>query len=173
MTGKITPISPSKFRVALRFRNLIQIPGLLLLLFSNSLSLAQHELHEMSAAGDLPVTTVPADNEVLVAAPESIMLHFDSKVRLVKLVLRNSANEFVEIGFRYRPGEGIHYMQNFPELSEADYYTVEWAVLDGQGKLSKGSFHFSFGDNARPASFYLEQMDHPQHIMAPDYRLLQ
>ncbi|MCB1672110.1 MAG: copper resistance protein CopC [Gammaproteobacteria bacterium] len=154
-------------------RRLLLISGLLLALCSGSAVMAQHEMHNMSSAGGLDVTTMPADNAVLGSAPDSVMLHFASEMQLVKLVLKDSTNKFVDIGFRYRPVTGMHYMQNIPELAAADYYTVEWAVLDGDGKLTKGNFHFSFGSDAKPPTFYLDKMEHPQHIMSPDYRLLQ
>ena len=159
------------FRASPLLRKFLAIPLFFLALTSSPLGMAQHEMHGMSS-GDLAVTTMPGDNEVLAGSPDSVMLHFESDMRLVKLVIKEAGKEFVDIGFRYRPVAGMHFMQNLPELNEADYYAVEWAVLDGEGKLVKGSFHFSFGANARPPSYYLEQMEHPQHIMAPDYRLL-
>jgi methionine-rich copper-binding protein CopC len=169
---KLTALSDSIFRASPFLREILAIPLLFLVLTASPLSMAQHEMHGMSSAGDLAVTTMPGDNEVLAGAPDSLMLAFESDMRLVKLVIKESGKEIVDIGFRYRPVAGMHFMQNLPKLNEADYYAVEWAVLDGEGKLIKGSFHFSFGANARPPSYYLEQMEHPQHIMAPDYRLL-
>jgi len=136
------------------------------------LAVAQHEMHGMSTPSDLEVLTMPANDEVLAAAPSSVMLHFQSEVTLVKLVVKNAAGDFVDVGFRYQPSAGMHYMQAVPALQPADYYVVEWAVLDSDDKLVKGNFYFSFGADARPASYYLEQMEHPQHIMSPDYRLL-
>ena len=142
------------------------------LLFS-SLSMAQHEMHDMNTANGVLAMTMPGNDEVLATAPESMMLHFESDVRLVKLVLRDplQAKGMIKIGFHYSQSPGVHFVQSLPELEPADYYTAEWAVLDGGGKLIKGVFYFSFGDDARPASYYLNQIKHPDHIMSPDYRL--
>lgn len=148
------------------------VTGLLLALLFSSAAQAQHEMHNMSGQGNVQVTTMPENNEVLAAAPDSVMLHLQSPMRLVKLVLKDSARDFIDIGFRYQPSTGVHFMQALPPLPQADYYTVEWALLDATGALIKGNFFFSFGSDARPPSYYLEQMEHPQHIMAPDYRLL-
>jgi|TARA_B100000959_G_C14944727_1_gene609354 hypothetical protein len=65
-------------------------------------------------------------------------------------------------------------VESLPVLAAADYYTAEWAVLDGEGKLIKGVFSFSFGDDARPPSDYRDQMqmEHSDNIISPDYRLL-
>ena len=153
-------------------RGHLRLPAFLLALFLSPLLQAQHAMHGMDSSGELSVATMPANNEVLATAPQSIMLQFESDMRLVKLVVKDSEGEFVDIGFRYRPLAGMHFMQEVPALAEADYYRVEWAVLDADGKLIKGNFHFSFGKDARPPSYYLDQMEHPQHIMSPDYRLL-
>jgi len=147
------------------------IASFLLGVLSAPQSLAQHEMHDMPANG-VHVTTMPANDEVLASSPESLMLHFESEVRLVKLVLRESRQGMIDIRFHYNPETGVHFMQSLPTLELADYYTVEWAVLDSDEKLVKGAFYFSFGDDARPPSFYLDQIDHPVHIMSPDYRLL-
>jgi methionine-rich copper-binding protein CopC len=142
------------------------------LLFS-SISMAQHEMHGMNTADSVLAMTMPENDEILATAPESMMLHFESDVLLVKLVLRDprQAKNMIKIDFRYSPTPGVHFVQPLPVLKSADYYTAEWAVLDGGGKLIKGVFYFSFGDNARPASYYLNQMKHPDHIMPSDYRL--
>jgi methionine-rich copper-binding protein CopC len=146
------------------------IISLLVSLWFSPVLLAQHTMHIMPAEGDLQVATMPENNEVLAAAPSSIMLHFESDVSLVKLVVKEARQGFIDIGFRYQ--HGVHFVQPLPALAAADYYTAEWAVLDDQGKLIKGTFHFSFGAEAKPPSFYLDQMEQMQHIMAPDYRLL-
>ena len=143
---------------------------LLLLVFLSPLALAQHEMHGMSASTQ--INTMPANDAVLTAAPASLMLHFESEMRLVKLVLKAPEHGFINIGFRYQPATGLHFMQSLPTLAAANYYTVEWAALNANEELIKGIFHFSFGDNAMLPSYYLDQIKHPDHIMSPDYRLL-
>lgn len=143
---------------------------LLLLAVWSPLALAQHEMHNMAASVEL--NSMPANDEVLAAAPESLMLHFGSEMRLVKLALKASEHGFVNINFRYNPASGVHFTQSLPALAAANYYTVEWAAFNSDEELLKGAFYFSFGDNAKPPSYYRDQMEHMQHIMSPDYRTL-
>lgn len=142
------------------------------LLISGPTLQAQHAMHNMGGDSDLEVETMPANNAVLGNQPENLMLHFGPMVRLVKLAIRTPESELLDIGFRYNPEAGHEFMHRLPRLQAADYYKVEWAVLDSEDSLIKGDFHFAFGENARPPSYYLDQMEQMQHIMAPDYRLL-
>ena len=144
-----------------------------LLLFAiwSPLALAQHEMHNMASSVEL--NSLPANDEVLAAAPKSLMLHFGSEMRLVKLALKASEHGFVNIDFRYNPKPGVHFMQSLPALAAANYYTVEWAAFNSDDELLKGSFHFSFGDNAKPPSHYRDQMEGMNHDAMPlDYRTL-
>jgi methionine-rich copper-binding protein CopC len=155
--------------------NNFSIKGLLIkflfLVLWSPLVLAQHEMHNMAVAAQ--VETMPANDEVLAAAPKSLMLHFENETRLVKLALKDPKRGYIDIDFRYEPVTGLHFMHALPELEEADYFTAEWATLNANGALVKGSFNFSFGENARPPSYYLNQLKQMDHIMSPDYRLLQ
>ncbi|GAB5499097.1 MAG: hypothetical protein PsegKO_14080 [Pseudohongiellaceae bacterium] len=134
---------------------------------------AQHTMHNMGGGdSELSVQTMPADDAVLANQPQMLMLNFGPMVRLVKLAVRTSESDLLDIGFRYNPRPGHEFTQRLPQLQAADYYTVEWAVLDDTETLVKGNYHFAVGPNARPPSYYLNQMEQMQHIMAPDYRLL-
>lgn len=139
----------------------------------SSMALAQHEMHNMT---DEPVgiivSTLPANNAVLARSPEVIVLQFDNAHTLVKLAVKDPDSDIIDINFRFDPRPDTQFTQALPELEGADYYAVEWAVLDRAGKLIRGSFHFSFGDNAMPPSHYLDQMEHRMRIMSPDYKLL-
>lgn len=156
------------------FAFLLSLLSLVITLFSGSISLAQHETHNMHTSGDVHLMSMPDNDEVLVSAPESIILHFDSDVRLVKLVLKepSQGKEPIDIGFRYRPGAAMHFEQALPVLPAANYYTAEWTAFDANSTLIKGAFSFSFGDDAKPPSYYRNQMDHEMQILSPDYRLL-
>ncbi len=137
---------------------------------------AQHGGHGQAAAGGSEhVITMPDNDEVLASSPESIMLHFESDVRLVKLVVKNpgESKEPIDIGFRYNGATGVHFVHALPKLAETNYYLVEWAAFDAASTLLKGSFYFSFGDEALPPSYHLEQMRHTGTVLRPDYRLLQ
>ncbi len=152
----------------------ILIASLLIAQLLTPLSLAQHNTHDMSANGTEHVASMPGNDEVLAAAPESIMLHFKTPVRLVKLALKepSQGKEPINIGFSYRPSPSVHFEQSLPELLPADFYRVEWAAFDTNETLLKGVFYFSFGDNVRPPSYHLNQIQHPNSIPSPDYRLL-
>lgn len=141
----------------------------LVLLICSPLALAQHEMHNMAPA--LDVQTMPENDQVLELAPTSVMLHFKNDVRLVKLALKDSKRGYIDIDFRYDSAKNMHFMHSLPKLEESQYYSVQWAILDNREQLIKGSFSFSFGEGARPPSYYLDLIKHPQHIMAPDYRL--
>lgn len=155
-----------------KFSGLLPMIGFMISLLSSSTLLAQHTMPGMSGGTGLHVSTMPADDAVLAKAPESIMLNFQTEVRLVKLALKETRQGEILIDFRYNPTASMHYTQPIPPLAAANYYKVEWAALDRSGKLVKGSFYFSFGENAQSPSSYMEGMDHNMQIISPDYRLL-
>jgi methionine-rich copper-binding protein CopC len=144
------------------------------LLLVSPMSMSQHEMHSMGGESNAMVTTMPADNSVLAAPPTSLMLKFESDVRLVNLSLRDPSKgkEIIDIGFRFSPGATIHFEQPLPALEEADYYVAEWSIINARGKLVKGVFNFSFGANAMPPSHYRQAMEHDMQIISPDYRLI-
>lgn len=96
--------------------------------------------------------TTPLDDTVAAVAPERLALEFPSAVHLVKLILRNQAHDWVDISFRYSPRLSSGFEWALPALAEAEYYTAEWAILDGEDRLIRGSFSFSFGELARTPS---------------------
>jgi methionine-rich copper-binding protein CopC len=144
----------------------------LLALLASPLLFAQHDMHGMSDGESLLVSSMPADDEVLAEAPKSIMLGFDSEVRLVKLALKETKQGEILIDFRYDSEAAMRYVQSLPSLAEANYYKIEWAALNMMGELIRGSFYFSFGEQAKPPSSYRDEMDHNMLIPSPDYRLL-
>lgn len=145
---------------------------LLFLLLSGPTALAQHAMHNMAGSADMDLKTMPMNDAVLATAPPQLMLEFPSEVRLVKLALRNAERDLLDIGFRYNPRSGQEFVQALPSLPTSDYYTVEWGTIDQAGTLTRGSFHFAFGADARPPSYYLDQMESMPMMMSPDYRLL-
>ncbi len=151
---------------------LLSSVSLLVALLCCSMALGQHAMPGMSGSGGLQLSTMPADDEVMAKAPKLIMLNFESEVRLVKLALKETKQGEVLIDFRYSPAAGMHFTQALPALVAADYYKIEWAALDTSGELVRGSFYFSFGDDAKPPSTYMKGMDHNMQIISPDYRLL-
>ena len=98
--------------------------------------------------------TKPVNDEVLEGAPEMLSIEFTDAVRLVKFTLRTDSREWIDISFRYRPTAGVRYSLPVPELSDAKYYTAEWAVLGINDQLIRGSFSFAFGPDARAPSYH-------------------
>ncbi len=100
--------------------------------------------------------TSPLNDAVLSAAPEQLSINFPMQVRLVKLVLRNQARDWVDINFRYNPRPTDQYALSLPALADADYYTADWAILGDGDELIRGSFSFTFGANKEPPSIQME-----------------
>lgn len=96
--------------------------------------------------------TTPADDAVLLAAPNSISLEFPRRARLVKFTLRDESRKWVDIQFRYAPLLDTKYTLQLPVLSDSAYYTADWAVLETNDRLVRGSFSFAFGDEAQRPS---------------------
>ncbi|MFT4888204.1 MAG: methionine-rich copper-binding protein CopC [Pseudohongiellaceae bacterium] len=96
--------------------------------------------------------TSPKDDDVLLLAPTAINLDFPRLARLVKFTLRDETRDWVDIQFRYDPVLDTHYVLALPTLSEASYYTADWAVLSANDRLVQGSFSFSFGEDAQRPS---------------------
>jgi len=111
--------------------------------------------------------TRPLDDAVLMTAPGQVALTFPQAVNLVKLVVYTDSREWVDIDFRYNPATATGFTWPIPELAEASYYSVNWAILDQQERLVKGSFHFSFGPGAEPPSVVMarEMMELNQQSM--------
>lgn len=131
---------------------------------------SQHQGHggpqfgvSAAAAGIIP-ETLPLNDSILTGAPERVQLAFDQPVELVKLVVYDNQRQWVDIGFRYRPGAGTAYSWPVPSLQQASYYSVSWAVLDERDRLVRGSFSFSFGPDAESPSIVMaREMEHEAH----------
>lgn len=100
--------------------------------------------------------TNPSNDAVLRDAPAALHFEFPQRVRLVKLVLRNSSRDWIDIDFRYSPRVQESFTWQLPALAAASYYTAEWAILAANDQLVRGSFSFSFGPDAKPPSIERE-----------------
>lgn len=136
---------------------------------------AQHGISHgaggMSHSASIMAETFPVDDAVLTDAPQRINLGFDETVRLVKLTLRNPAHDMIDISFRYDPRPREHFMHPLPILSSADYYVVDWAIINEHERLIHGFIRFSFGPDAQQPSTIIGEMEHVPHMMMPDYRV--
>jgi methionine-rich copper-binding protein CopC len=133
---------------------------------------AQHVMGPLGSQSDVALESSPANDEILPAAPADLMLRFSGYVRLMKLTLKAPGNEPIDIGFRYKAEASRVFFWNLPKLPAADYYVVEWAVLDPSNLIARGSFGFSFGPNARPASELIPVEEVLNPVIVPDFRLI-
>ena len=117
-------------------------------------SIIQGSHHQTLHRLAVEAATNPVNDEVLEVAPEMLSIEFTDAVRLVKFTLRMDSREWIDINFRYSPTKGVRYSLPVPELPDAKYYTAEWAVLDTNDQLIRGSFSFAFGRDVRAPSYY-------------------
>ncbi len=143
---------------------------MLLLMFQQG-AYAQHS-HGRRNTVELSHETVPQHDEVLVNAPENLILRFGEYVRLVKLTLKAEDVDTVDVSFQYRPDANRVFIQEIPELAPATYYTAEWAAINADNIMVYGFFCFSFGPDAVVPTTVIP-VDNSRHIMVPDYRLPQ
>ena len=72
--------------------------------------------------------------------------------------LHNEQRDWVDISFRYSPRPQDDYEWELPQLDPAIYYTADWAILVANDRLVRGSFSFSFGQDAqRPSVIKAEE----------------
>lgn len=133
---------------------------------------AQHVM-SFNSNSSVELESQPKDDEVFESSPRELMLRFSTYVRLVKLTVQDPSEKFINIGFLYHPDASRVFFLDLPELPPAPYYTVSWAGIDPENLMARGSFNFSFGPNAVPASTLVpkEQPIIPA-VIIPDYRLV-
>ena len=132
---------------------------------------AQHVM-TINNNSDVELESSPEDDEVLELAPTELMLRFSTYVRLVKLTMTDPEEQFVNIGFIYNPDVSRVFFLDLPKLEQKDYYTVEWAAIDPENLVARGTFRFSFGPGAAPASTLLPEEEELLPVIVPDYRLI-
>ena len=129
-------------------------------------ALAQHSHGVLT-----PGVTFPPDDSVLSDPPRMVTMSFRVDVRLLKLALYTSNEEWINIGFIYDPervGQSFVYPIPF-ELPPADYYIARWSVTDDQRqRLLNGEFKFAFGDGAIPPSEFIDNLVSELEEALPD-----
>ena len=144
---------------------------LMLALLGTQYVQAQHVM-TINNNSDVELESSPEDDEVLELAPTELMLRFSTYVRLVKLTMTDPEEQFVNIGFIYNPDVSRVFFLDLPKLEQKDYYTVEWAAIDPENLVARGTFRFSFGPGAAPASTLLPEEEELLPVIVPDYRLI-
>ena len=129
-------------------------------------------LHAQHSHGVLsPGVTFPPDDSVLSDPPRMITMSFRVDVRLLKLALYTSDEQWINIGFVYDPeriGQSFVYPIPF-ELPPADYYIARWSVTDDRrARLLNGEFLFAFGDGAIPPSEFIDSLVSELEEVLPD-----
>lgn len=132
---------------------------------------AQHFSHTYRYTGDVEIEHIPDHDEVLPALPENLVLRFSDHVSLVKLVVKTADEKVVDIRFRYNPSPDRVFLWALPALPASPWYSVDWGALDRSNKMMAGQFRFSAGPDAKKPSELSPEVDE-EHIMVPDYRLL-
>lgn len=136
---------------------------------------AQHTLHMRRNTIDLPNESLPADDAVLRTSPDNLILRFGDYVRLVKLTLKATDENFretpINLGFSYNPDPNRVFITPVPELPKAQYFTADWAVLDTNNTIVYGTICFAVGPDAVTPSLIIPPEE--AHFMVPDYRLLE
>lgn len=121
---------------------------------------AQHS-HGRRNTIEFEYESVPVHDEVLEEAPRDLILRFSEYVRLVKLTLTAEDRVNVPIPFVYDVNASRVFIQEIPELQNADYYTVEWSALNEDNILMFGFFCFSFGPDARVPTSIINAREFP------------
>lgn len=132
---------------------------------------AQHVM-TINSNSDVELESSPVDDEVFESAPKELMLRFSTYVRLVKLTMKDPEEKLVNIGFLYNPDVSRVFFLDLPEIPVTKYYTVEWTAIDPSNLVARGSFSFSFGPDAAPASTLIPVEEELLPVIVPDYRLI-
>lgn len=90
-------------------------------------------------------SSIPANNAMLMAAPEQLQLEFNSEVRLVKLYLRNSKAEHIKFNFKASPEKLKKFSYQLPKLTTGNY-RVDWMVMGGDAHKMTGYYIFMVHD---------------------------
>ena len=101
-----------------------------------------------------PGVTFPQDDSVLIDPPKMITMSFRVDVRLLKLALYTSDEQWIDIAFKYDPNrKNNNFVLPIPlTLPSSAYYIARWSVTDDIRGLVNGEFKFAFGDDAIPPS---------------------
>ena len=98
-------------------------------------------LGSAATAHSRPETTVPANGEVVAAAPEVIAISFDKPMRVTFIALTGAGGE----AFALERTDGMAPVTRFeatPPALPAGSYTVEWRGLAEDGHAMSGRFFF-------------------------------
>ena len=86
-------------------------------------------------------SSTPADNAMLMEAPQTLSLEFSKNVKIVKLSLENNQGEKIKFGFKPTKEAGTDFSWDLPELAPANY-SIEMIFIGKDGHKMKDSIRF-------------------------------
>ena len=93
-------------------------------------------------------SSTPADGATLPAAPATLELHFNEKVRLAAVVLSSGGKE-IPVSIDKSATASADATLSLPALAPGEY-VVQWRALSGgDGHVTHGKFKFSIGGAAK------------------------
>ncbi|WP_196139315.1 copper resistance CopC family protein [Aliikangiella sp. G2MR2-5] len=87
------------------------------------------------------IASEPADGSVADASPEKLKLTFSSKVRLIKVEMKDMEGENVEMAFMLSPIASENFEIPLPRLL-AKKYRVSWVAMGKDSHKMNGEFSF-------------------------------
>ncbi len=96
----------------------------------------------MSAAAHTHLTaSVPADNAMLMKAPEVLSLTYSADVILLKVSLTDSKGKSVKFGFKPVTKAAAEFNWSLPAL-KPDTYVVDWTIVGKDGHKVQKQYSF-------------------------------
>ncbi len=96
-------------------------------------------------------SAAPAHGDVLVEAPEKLVLEFNEDVQLLKLSLLKADHTEVAIDFMPAPSAAKQFSITLPEIGEGSY-TARWVILGADSHRVEDTFVFVVDADATPVS---------------------
>lgn len=115
---------------------------------SSRLSIATALLMALASAGHAHSTkeaTFPADGSVLTTAPDTIVMEFDTPMRVTMISLTDQNGTEHELT-RNDAMEPVTDFRAQPPLLPAGIYRIDWRGLAEDGHAMQGSFRFELRD---------------------------
>jgi methionine-rich copper-binding protein CopC len=99
----------------------------------------------VSAMAHSPLSvSVPADGDILSAAPSELQLNFRGAAKLVKLSLSQDGTD-IPIGDAHLMQMATRHVVALPAMS-AGSFKVRWRALSADGHVIRGDFDFTVGE---------------------------
>lgn len=106
----------------------------------------------------------PGDGAVVNESPETLELHYNEDVRLLKVSMTDTAGAEVDVGFSASGAESAHFSLLLPSLEQGEYI-VHWTILGEDTHRVEDMFSFTVDAEAMatPGATVDEQAGHSEH----------